>query len=257
MHHPVAKLVHQDPFTSWSYRKPRGYPGDARLLDFIYGEANVAPDISSASSLGRQIYSFTSQSAAPMAVRERRSILAELVDRVAQERNRDISVLAIASGHLREAERSRAFSERRIARWVALDQDQKSLEHIGNTFSSTTIQPFHGSVRGILSNQYELGTFDVVYAAGLYDYLSERVAKRLTEIAFKMLNPGGTLLFANFARGIHDDGYMETFMDWQLLYRDENEMADIWSGLSDGDVASRKLFTDTNKNVIYAEIEKN
>jgi hypothetical protein len=76
--------------------------------------------------------------------------------------------------------------------------------------------------------------------------------KRLTEVAFKLLNPGGTLVFANFARGIRDDGYLETFMDWQLLYRDENEMAAIWSELPDREVASRRLFRDTNKNVIYA-----
>src|SRR4051794_29103960 len=41
MHHPVTRIIHQDPFTAWSYRKPRGYAGDAWLLDFIYQSANV------------------------------------------------------------------------------------------------------------------------------------------------------------------------------------------------------------------------
>src|SRR5690242_11265267 len=34
--HRVLKLAHQDPFLSRAYDKPRGYAGDAVLLDFIY-----------------------------------------------------------------------------------------------------------------------------------------------------------------------------------------------------------------------------
>src|SRR5438128_12228 len=33
--HPLRELLHQDPFTWRAYSKPRGYAGDAELLDFI------------------------------------------------------------------------------------------------------------------------------------------------------------------------------------------------------------------------------
>ena len=32
--HPVAHLLHQDPFSRRGFCKPRGYAGDAKLLDF-------------------------------------------------------------------------------------------------------------------------------------------------------------------------------------------------------------------------------
>lgn len=255
MHHPVARIVHQDPITSWSYRKPRGYPGDASLLDFIYRSGTVQSEVESASDCGRGIYRYTVDSPAAAAVRERRDILTALVDRVSQERNAPSDVFGIACGHLREAETSRAAREGRIARWVALDQDEASVVYVRDTAPAPSIHPLHGSVRGLLGGRYDLGRFDMIYAAGLYDYLVHKVAKRLTEIAFAMLNPGGTLLFANFAKDIRDDGYLETFMDWHLIYRDEAEMDAICSGIPASD-ADRRIFRGENRNIIYATLTK-
>lgn len=41
--HPIRSLIHQDPFTHHSFSKPRGYPGDAALIDFIYGCGEEGP----------------------------------------------------------------------------------------------------------------------------------------------------------------------------------------------------------------------
>jgi SAM-dependent methyltransferase len=255
-HHPVASVVHQDPFTSWSYRKPRGYPGDAGLLDFIYHAPGSESEIAAATQVGRQIYEFTSQAAAPTAVRERRDILTGLVDRLAERCTGTFDVLAIASGHLREAETSCALREGKISRWVALDQDLKSIAHIGRHPSAPCVQPLHGSVRGLLAQHYTLGSFDFIYAAGLFDYLPAKVATRLTKIAFQMLKPGGTLLYANFSADIPDDGYMETFMDWHLLYRTRAEMEDIANVIPEREIDIRKSFTGKNGNIEYVQLTK-
>jgi hypothetical protein len=256
MHHPLARIVHQDPLTSWAYRKPWGYPGDARLLDFIYREASITADLSSDSELGRAIYGFTSDMRAARAIRERRRNVTQLVDRVARERGRPISVLTIAAGHLREAEQSRALAAGEVARWVALDQDREVLAHIADVFPGSAVRPVGGSVRRMIAGQYDLGTFDVIYAAGLYDHLSDPLAKRLTEVTFGMLNPGGELLVTNSARGIHDAGYIESFMDWQLLFRDESAIDEIWSGLPGPAVAARRLFTDEHQSILYGLVQR-
>ena len=76
----------------------------------------------------------------------------------------------MAAGHGRELALSQAFQQGLLTEFVALDHD--------------------------------LGQFDLIYSAGLYDYLETPVAERLPQVLFDLLNPGGQLLYANFAPDI-------------------------------------------------------
>jgi SAM-dependent methyltransferase len=254
--HPVSQFFLQDPFTRWSFDKPRGYSGDAHLLDFIYDHPSVAQELANASALGKELYDSTRDSQSSNAVRERRDVVAHLIDDLAQARPSGTEVLSIAAGHLREAERSVALSLGRIKRWVALDQDPVSVEAIAADFAGSPIQARKGSVRGILTRGYQLGQFDVVYSTGLYDYLSRNVAVKLTQKCLEMLKPDGVLLFANFATGIPDDGFMETFMNWPLLFRSEAQVWDIVKASVERNSVETNVFRGANRNIIYATITR-
>jgi len=94
--HPLMALLHQDPFTVRAYSKPRGYAGDAVMMDYIYGrEEQWAPP--PADPVGRQIFNFTTQAPASEGVRARRAFIATKIDRLAEER-RYPHILSIASG---------------------------------------------------------------------------------------------------------------------------------------------------------------
>ena len=250
--HSVARFLLQDPLTNWSFSKPRGYSGDAQLLDFIYEHETVANDVASASDIGGAIYDFTRRSASAVAVRERRAILSSLVDDVAGER-RDAEVLAIAAGHLREAEKSDALRSDSLGRWVALDQDPVSVQTIQDNFQHAKVEAVQGSVRDILRQKMKLGSFDLIYAAGLYDYLTDDVAVRLTERCLELLKPGGKFVLANFASDIGVEGYMETFMNWPLLWRSEGDVRSIISNVRHR-YATASLSRGENGAVIYATI---
>lgn len=254
--HPVSAFVHQDPFTRWSFEKPRGYSGDAQLLDFIYGHESTHAAIADASSLGRAIYDYTKQTPAAEAVRERRDLLTRHVDEIAATRGPGTEILTVAAGHLREANRSTALQDRRIERWVALDQDPLSVGSVARDFHGTPVQAIDGSVRGLLKETYNLGSFDFVYSAGLYDYLTDAVAVKLTKQCMKMLKPDGVMLFANFTPELIDDGYMETFMNWALLLRSEDDMWNIINSSVDRNTVEASVHFGANRNIVYGLVKK-
>lgn len=254
--HPVLEYFLEDPLTRWSFSKPRGYSGDAELLDYIYCDPHVAESVANASETGKALYTHTQDVPSCVAARERRDLLTRYVDESAAKNGPQTEVLAIAAGHLREANRSVALAEGRLKRWVALDQDPQSVGLISRDFQGTAIEAIDGSVRTVLTRGHKLGQFDLIYASGLYDYLAHNVAVKLTKTCLQMLKPNGTFLFANYAEGNPDAGYRETFMDWVLLLRSEVDMWNIVNASVDRNTVEAKVFFGENRNVLYAVIEK-
>lgn len=83
------------------------------------------------------------------------------------------------------------------------------------------ITPIHGSVRALLGGKISAERMDLGYAAGLFDNLANTVARRLCSVLFDSIAPGGRPLIGNFIPENHGRAYMEAFMDWHLIYRDE------------------------------------
>ncbi|MER8826863.1 class I SAM-dependent methyltransferase [Mesorhizobium sp. M0938] len=254
--HPILEYFLEDPLTRWSHDKPRGYSGDAQLLDYIYCDPHVAESVASASEIGKALYSHTKDVPSCIAARERRDLLTWYVDEIAAKNGPQTEVLAIAAGHLREANRSVALREGRLKRWVALDQDPQSVGLITRDFRGTAVEAIDGSVRTVLTRGHKLGKFDFIYASGLYDYLAHNVAVKLTKTCLQMLKPNGTFLFANYAEGNPDAGYRETFMNWVLLLRSEADMWNIINASVDRNTVEAQVFFGENRNVLYGVIEK-
>lgn len=252
--HPVCALLHQDPLTRRSFTKPRGYPGDAGLLDIIYERdwRDVCPEDQSA--LGLEIFRHTIECQAPAAVRHRRELLAGMIDEMS-ERRPGATMLSVACGHLRELRLSAAMRQGRVGRFVGLDQDAASLAVAAQDWPHT-LETVTGNIRALWGAGFRDQRFDFIYTAGLYDYLEEPLAQKLTARMFALLNPGGRLLVANYHPSVNDIGYMEAFMDWRLLYRDEAAMARLATGLPADELAKQRLFPDRTGAVVYLQLER-
>ncbi len=254
--HPLRRLIHQDPFSQRSFHKPRGYAGDAVLIDYIYSRNCRLGEADDVSPLGERIFAFNRDTPACAAVRARRDLVASVIDEICVLNNRP-DILSVACGHLREAALCRSVTSGDAGRFVAMDQDEASLEVVTHELSEYGVVPVCSSIKSVFRGDLARERFDFIYSTGLYDYLDDRVANKLTARLFQMLNPGGRLLVANFLPDIWGVGYMEAFMGWNLLYRSPEQMASVASSVPESELAGKRTYIERHANIVFLELTRN
>jgi extracellular factor (EF) 3-hydroxypalmitic acid methyl ester biosynthesis protein len=96
--------------------------------------------------------------------------------------------------------------------------------------------------------------YDVVYCAGLFDYLSDRVCRKLMDTFYEMLVPGGLLVATNVEASNPARQMMEYLMDWHLIYRDAEQLMTVAPQKAPRENC-RVLSDDTRVN-IFIEVRK-
>jgi hypothetical protein len=248
--HRLHDVLLQSPFTRRAYAKPRGYAGDAVLMDLIYG---IAPP-GDLTALGGVLYGYEFDSPCFQSVRTRRAILAREIDAVAVTQG-DARVLSVACGHLREIEWSRAARAGSVS-VTAVDQDRDSLELLADRYRGYQVTALPATVGDLLRRTVRFSAMDLIYAAGLYDYLDADIARTLTATLFRMLRGGGRLLLANFTPATSDAAFMEAVMDWHLVYRTPEQLRALCDSIPAGDLLSIEQFADDQGQVAYLRAVK-
>jgi extracellular factor (EF) 3-hydroxypalmitic acid methyl ester biosynthesis protein len=253
--HPVRFLVHQDPLTERAFFKPRGFPGDAVLLDLFYGDDGIRPYVDEATRLGQEIYRYTSAGMAATALRRRKEVLATMIDRVS-DTHRETHIMTVGCCHLREAGLSMAVKQRRIDRFIAVDRDADCLRVVREKWGPFGVETVESTVNELIHAVPFLGRFTMVYAAGPYDLLPRAAAIRLTSALFQATLPGGLLLVTNFLQGIKDVGYLEAFMDWRIHYRNAADMFALSSQLPESEIGDRRTFAEETGGIVFLAVRR-
>ena len=96
--------------------------------------------------------------------------------------------------------------------------------------------------------------FDLVYCAGLFDYLSDAFCQQLTDIFYSWLAPGGKLVTTNV------DDYnprrltMDHIMEWHLFYRRSADLLALKPDAAPEDLCAVKA--DATGVNLYFEAQK-
>jgi hypothetical protein len=246
--HEIFSVCQSDPYTSRAYTKPRGYAGDAVMLDYVYGGRAPAET----TSIGQGIFWGTTQGPMGLSVLFRRNLLTAYINDIVA-RNPRANILSVASGHCRELDGTHALNDQFRGTFTAFDQDKESLADVDARYGDK-VKTIVGNVKRLMMGAYELGKFDFIYSAGLYDYLPTEVALKLTAVLKTMLAPKGRLLIANFSTQSHGRAYLDWMMDWQLILRTEDEFSAI-TNVASGQEGKVATFTDPHGNVIYSDFK--
>ena len=256
--HNVYQILLECPFNHHARQWPRGYAGDAEMLDMIYGYSHVVNKWPHTTDRGWQIFDYQYSRRSANLVRVRRTRIARTIDRVVHE-NTNAKVLSMACGHLREGILSLELQLGRVKRFVALDQDKESLKLVKKHFSHLGVQPICDTI-GLIIKKRLNERFDFIYATGLFDYLNDSIAVRLIQSSLEILNSGGCLLIANFASHMEDIGFMEAIMNWRLIYRSLDSFKKLANALPENMVADIKVYPEgynqENDCLLYLEVIK-
>jgi SAM-dependent methyltransferase len=248
--HPLHALLLQDPYTRRAFEKPRGYAGDAVMLDYVC--TGIPP--AGTTDLGREVFRATTGSPNGRSVVARRDRLAGLIDGAA-EAAPEPAILSLGCGHLREAQRARSARTGWGGRFRALDQDGENLAVVRREQGPNGVRTVHSSVVPLLRGRLPVEGQDLVYTAGLLDYLSDALAAGLLRAMYDMLRPGGRLLVASFTPDSHGRGYMEAFMDWWLTYREEGQMEELAGAVASA-AARGRVFRDAEGSLVFLELTR-
>ncbi len=229
----VGPFFWKSAFLRRCYEKPRGYAGDYLMMEAIYRRTPIGR-----TPFDRWMDAWGLELPACQAVRNRSATLSQLLREEHQRgARRVLNVAAGAAPELVAVVRDVTFDEVTL-----LDQDQGALDAALSAFALMKALPtlkherLHlrcGSVLALLRNKSELAaeSQDFIYSLGLYDNLSERFARNLTQTLWSALTPGGLLVLSN-ASGEHPSWPMgEAAMDWYLVHRTPEELRQLVAGL--------------------------
>lgn len=153
------------------------------------------------------------------------------------------------------------------AHLTLLDFNEETIQNTGHALSNlrshlgrrTQIRMLQRSVHQILKDGPEPtaapGTvYDFIYCAGLFDYLSDRVCKRLVEIFYDLLAPDGLLVVTNVDEKNPSRNMMEYLMEWHLIYRNADQLRKLVPAAAAN--ARSEVRSDVTGVNIFLEIRK-
>jgi len=237
----VWDVIMASAFLARTNLRPRGYAGDSLMMQQIYRNEYEGETI-----FARLMHKHPIETAAAQAVRNRRTRIAEEIAQSAEEVGesvRPLRFMSVACGpawELRDLFSAREDLERYEC--VLLDQDPEALleaqagvraveRRLGGAMQGQFIKD---SVRTMLRAsdlQTRWGRFHLIYSMGLFDYLTQPVARAVLERLYSLLHPGGKLIIGNFHVNNPTRHYMAYWMDWTLIYRSEESLVDLATSL--------------------------
>jgi hypothetical protein len=229
----IGIWIYKSEIVKRAFKKPRGYPGDYKMLECIYENKPISKD------LGEYCDNNFLKNPYAVAVRMRKDRLREmLLSFLNGTKSSKINILNIACGSCREIrELLPNLRTKGSITFNCLDWDEEALK-----FSQDTLLPIRPrnvefkfikeDVMNLIkkeNNAQSIGKQDLIYSIGLIDYLPDRVLKKLIYALFQFLQKDGKLLLTHKNRektfpSIPPDW----FCDWKFVSRNKEEALNLF-----------------------------
>ncbi|MFO1438999.1 MAG: class I SAM-dependent methyltransferase [Verrucomicrobiaceae bacterium] len=233
-------LVLCSPFIYRTFQKPLGYAGDYEMVSMMLRDPYEG------SSMFAKVLNRLFLDTAPVVAHRNRIIylkkrLHEETERMAQQ-GKVARIFNLGCGPAQEIQNFLVDDPLcDNADFLLLDFNDETITNTSRELEAlrtrhrrrTGIKLEKRSVHQILKEStrtgagFEPASYDIVYCAGLFDYLSDRICRRLLEVFYDLVAPGGLLIATNVDSSNPSRNWMEYVLEWHLVYRDKEGFAKI------------------------------
>jgi len=233
--HPVTQC---SPFMHRAFEKPLGYAGDFEMVDMMFRDP-----FQGGSFFAKLLNSYALQLPPVAAHRNRIQYLSNMLASEALRaipKGRQARVFNLGCGPAREVQQFVAGSElSHHVSFLLADFEEQSLKYTDRVLQElkqrhhrrTGVKTAKVSVAQLIKEHQRrdrrtVEPYDIVYCAGLFDYLADTVCRQLMDVFYGMLAPDGLLVATNV--DVHPAiNQMECFLDWHLNYRNPKGMREL------------------------------
>ncbi|HEV2329049.1 MAG TPA: class I SAM-dependent methyltransferase [Verrucomicrobiae bacterium] len=256
--HPLLLCA---PFVNHTFTKPHGYAGDFEVVNMI-----VRNQFEGDSLYAKLVNYWFLQQPPAQAHRNRIKYLTEnLRQLAARTEGRPARVISVGCGPAHEVQNFLRDCHRAdFMEFTFIDFEARALAYTETSLNA--IQHKYGrdshfrflkkSVSQILreSGRADAQRYDLVYCAGLFDYLADPICLQLTRVLYDWVAPGGMLITTNVDVSNPRKLTMDYLLEWHLIYRNRNDFMAIKPDNIPED-ACKVIADDTGVN-IYFEAQK-
>lgn len=258
----IHPLILRSPFIHRTFFKPLGYAGDYEMVNMMLRNPKEGENLYT-----QLVNTFFLQVSATIAHRNRLTLLQGILKEraaMAAREGRTFRVFNIACGPAIELQRFVRDEPPTDCEFNLLDFSEETLTYAEARINENNRYPermqfnyIFKSVHTLLKDSGVRGPnehsdqFDIVYCAGLFDYLSDRVCSRLLKLFHTWVRPGGIVIATNVHSDTDCKGTMEHIADWYLIYRNDEQFLALAQGLP----PARVFAEETGLN-IFLEISK-
>jgi extracellular factor (EF) 3-hydroxypalmitic acid methyl ester biosynthesis protein len=235
----IGPYLRQSPFLRRALEKPLGYAGDYEMMNMLYRDPAEGETL-----LGKALNLCFTDEPAAQANKNRIAYLGRLIRQTLEEHAGErVRIASVGCGPAREIEALLTESPELGPRLeiALIDQEERAIAYCERTLaplaarSGARIQFIREGLRSLLTRDRlseKLGHRELIYSAGLFDYLEDRMFSRIVSVLYEALVERGSVVIGNVAAHNPSRWVMEYFAEWFLIHRTPDELRALAAGLT-------------------------
>ncbi|MBF0486192.1 MAG: methyltransferase domain-containing protein [Candidatus Omnitrophica bacterium] len=244
-------------------QKPMGYAGDFLLINYYY---DFFDKYLGGTSFERLINHYSLNLFISLSVVRRKEFFKKKIAEFVSKRSH-CSILSVGSGSARELiELVRDKGIVGALDFECLDFEKEAIAHVKAELEviprdrkkGLSITYINKSLMDVIKEGFThtRKRYDFVYSSGLFDYLSDRIAKRMLHNLYSLIKEGGELIITNASiQNTYERMYYEMLGEWELIYRDSKDLLD-WASSIDNVGAADMVDIGEENAFLFLRIRK-